>query len=244
MSRRITFLGAEWRHLLMANYEAPRELIAPLVPRGTELDTHDDGVLVSVVGFRFLHTRLLGIPVPFHRHFDEVNLRFYVRRVMPDGEVRRGVTFVKEIVPKAAIAAVARLAYNEPYVALPMRSTTPSRDHAAPGERVEYGWRSRGAWEHVAARAAGAPTTPLPGSDASFITEHYWGYTRQRNGGTIEYEVQHPPWRVQVAADTELLADVERLYGPAYVPILARPPVSAFIADGSPVTVLAPSRLV
>jgi uncharacterized protein len=238
---RRAFLRAEWRYLVMANYEVPAAVLAPRVPRGAELDLWEGRALCSIVGFRFLHTRLLGLPVPFHRDFDEVNLRFYVKRTMPDGEVRRGVTFVSELVPRRAIALVARAAYNEPYRAVGMRSQAPSVLTAAPG-LLRYEWRDGGRWQHVAARAVGTPA--MPGAEASFIAEHYWGYTAQRDGGTVEYQVAHPAWRVWAAEDVALDADVRTLYGPEFVDVLAAPPRSAFVAEGSPVTVHAPRRVV
>src|SRR5258708_10839930 len=113
------FLTAEWRYLVMLNYEVDPVLLAPCVPVGTELDPFDGKAFVSLVGFRFLNTKILGIPVPFHRNFDEVNLRFYVRRCV-DGVVKRGVVFIRDIVHRRAIAAVAPLAYSENYRCLPM----------------------------------------------------------------------------------------------------------------------------
>jgi Uncharacterized conserved protein (COG2071) len=112
------FLTAEWRALAMLNYEVDASLLRHFVPAGTELDCWQGKTLVSLVGFRFLKTRVLGIPIPFHRNFDEVNLRFYVRRAEAT-EVKRGVVFIREIVPRRAIAAVARAFYNERYLALP-----------------------------------------------------------------------------------------------------------------------------
>src|SRR5437868_14289425 len=125
MSGARPFLRAAWRHLVLVSYEIDPAVLRPLVPRGVALDIHHGRALVSVVGFRFLDTCVLGVPVPAHRDFDEVNLRFYVRRALPNGEIRQGVTFVRELVPRAAVAIVARLAYNEPYLALPLRSTVP-----------------------------------------------------------------------------------------------------------------------
>lgn len=226
----------------MLNYEVEHAVLAPLVPRGTMLDLHDGRALASIVGFRFVATRVLGAPVPFHRDFDEVNLRFYVRREMPDGEVRRGVAFVRELVPRAAIALVARLAYNEPYVAVPMFSTAPAAPTEAPG-RVSYEWRTNARWQRVAATAVGTPAVPDPSSVEAFVAEHYWGYTRQRDGGTVEYQVAHPTWRLWRADDPELDADVPALYGPRFVDALSGRPASAFVAEGSPVTVYRPRRL-
>jgi uncharacterized protein YqjF (DUF2071 family) len=233
------FLTAAWRYLVMLNYEVPPALLEPLVPAGTTLDLWNGRALVSVVGFRFLRTRLLGVPIPFHRDFDEVNLRFYVSRVAPSGEVRRGVTFVRELVPRAAIALVARLTYNEPYLAVPMRSIAPVGESDAPG-RVSYEWRTSSGWQGVSATTVGAAAVPAADSEAAFVTEHYWGYTRQRDGRTVEYRVTHPQWRVWEAESPLLVADVAPLYGPQFVPVLGAPPRSAFVADGSPVVVHRP----
>jgi uncharacterized protein len=235
------FLTAEWRHLVMLNYDVDRAALAPLVPAGTTLDLWQGRALASVVGFRFTETRLYGVPIPFHRDFEEVNLRFYVRHEPPDGGVRRGVVFVRELVPRVAIASLARLVYNEPYRAVRMRSTVPGAPVEAPG-RVTYEWRAGGAWERLAATASGAPAVPDPASEAAFITEHHWGYTRQPDGSAVEYEVTHPVWRAWSATNPVLAADVCALYGPAFVEALSRPPASALIAEGSPVAVHPPRR--
>lgn len=235
------FLTARWHYLVMLNYEVDPAVLAPLVPAGTTLNAFEGRTFMSVVGFRFLETRLLGVPVPGHRNFDEVNLRFYVRRDV-NGERRRGVTFVRELVPRAAIAALARWRYNEPYLAVPMRSRVPPSLVARPG-RLEYGWRLRGEHGRVAATPQGEPMLAGAASAEGFITEHYWGYTRQRDGGTVEYRVSHPPWRVWPAHDPLLVANTERLYGAAFTEPLAAAPHSAFVADGSEVVVYRPVRL-
>jgi len=240
--RRRPFLTAEWRYLVMLNYQVDPAVLHALVPRHTVLDLWNGRAIASVVGFRFLRTRVLGAPIPLHRNFEEVNLRFYVRHTTSSGEVRRGVVFVRELVPKAAIAMVARLAYNEPYWALPMRSTVPRTPVDDPG-CVSYQWRTGSRWQHLSAVASGKPALPASASEESFITEHFWGYTRQRDGATVEYEVEHPRWRVWAATESSLDADVPRLYGSSFARALAASPVSAFIAEGSAVTVFRPRRL-
>jgi uncharacterized protein YqjF (DUF2071 family) len=243
---RTAFLTAEWRWLVMLNYEVSPGALAPFVPRGTSLDLWQGRALASVVGFRFLDTRVVGLPVPFHRDFDEVNLRFYVRRELADGEVRRGVVFIRELVPRPAIAWVARALYNEPYRALAMRSEVPRATTETPG-LLRYAWRrgtsSGRTWEYVAARATGDATVPAIGTEAQFITEHCWGYTRQRDGSTVEYEVRHPSWRVWAGDEPELRADVASLYGAEFVEPLDGPPRSVFIAEGSAVSVHWPVHL-
>jgi uncharacterized protein YqjF (DUF2071 family) len=238
------FLTADWRHLAILNYDVPRELLLPLVPTGTELDDFNGATLASLVGFRFLDTRILGLAVPGHRDFDEVNLRFYVRRRHDDGEWRRAVVFVRELVPRRMIALVARRWYNEPYSAVPMAHDL-SLDGTADGRpgRATYRWRL-GAREHrLEVRIRGLPRLPEPGSEAEFVAEHYWGYTRQRDGGTMEYRVDHPKWRVWSAERAELDCDVALVYGPGFAPCLTASPCSAFLAEGSAVSVSQGRRL-
>jgi uncharacterized protein len=234
-----SFLTARWEHLLFINFEVDPALVAPWVPRGTELDRLDGRTLVSLVGFRFLDTRLLGLPVPGHRDFDEVNLRAYVRRRV-DGQWRRGVVFVRELVPRAAIAWTARLAYNEPYRSVPMRHRI---DWGADGGSLSYAWRQAGAWQSLGAIARG-PAVPIdPDSHTGFITEHYFGYCRQRNGSTVEYAVSHPRWSVWQNAEPVVQCDISAVYGGAWGESLTGAPASCFVCNGAPVRVAFPLRL-
>lgn len=236
------FLTAEWRYLLMLNYEIDPQVLEPLVPAGVELDTWHDKALVSMVGFLFLKTKVIGLPVPWHRNFEEVNLRFYVRRKV-EGEWRRGVVFVKEIVPKPWIARVARWLYGEHYVAMPMQHTIENGKGLSAPKLVEYRWRMRKHWfqsprlHRLGGLAAGDLSEIEPGSEAEFITEHYWGYTRLDDHRTGEYEVVHPRWLSWAVEQPYLLCDVKALYGQQFEEALGRRPRSAFLAEGSPVTV-------
>jgi uncharacterized protein len=228
------FLTANWRYLAMLNYVVDPAILTPLVPPGTELDFENDETFVSVVGFLFLDTRLLGLPVPLHRDFEEVNLRFYVRKKSAD-TWRRGVVFVRELVPRRAIAMVARVFYGERYLAMPMKHEIEHRDLRV---KVEYSWRRGSKWESLKMSSSGEPKTIPAGSHA----EHYWGYTCFR-GGCSEYRVEHPRWKVWNAETFEFSADVARLYGKEFVETLRAAPRSAFIADGSPVSVLLREQL-
>jgi len=222
----------------MLNYVVDPRIIAPLVPPGTEVDFENGETFLSVVGFLFLDTRLLGLPVPLHRDFEEVNLRFYVRRKSAD-TWRRGVVFVRELVPRQAIALVARTFYGENYVALPMKHQI---DHVDLKLSVEYSWRRGRKWESLKIMASGEPQTIPAGSHAEFITEHYWGYTSVR-GGCSEYRVEHPRWKAWHAESFEFKADVAMLYGEQFAESLSVVPCSAFIADGSPIQVLLREQL-
>jgi hypothetical protein len=243
-----TFLTAEWRYLAMLNYQVDPALLSKYVPAGTELDRWNGKLFVSLVGFRFLNTKVFGMGIPFHRDFDEVNLRFYVRR-QAGSEVRRGVVFIREIVPRWAIATLARVVYNEKYVALPMRHRvepqhgSKSEGMNSGGMEVEYGWKMKRGWNKLTLSTTGEPALPQEGSEEQFITEHYWGYAAQRDGGCVEYRVEHPSWRVWIAPDAKFAGDMEELYGSELAAALKTRPASAFLAEGSEVTVRKGSRL-
>jgi uncharacterized protein len=219
----------------MVSFEIDPGLIAPLVPDGTTLDSHHGGTLVTLVGLRFLNLRVAGIPVPGFQDFDQVNFRFYVRREA-GAEIRRGVVFIKEIVPSLSMALGARLLVNENYVAAPMRHEITGGEH---GWAV-YEWQLADRWNRLRARRGGPAALPPPESIESFVLDRPWGYSRQTDGATLELRVEHPPWAVSLA-DSALDCDVAAVFGPPFAAPLARPPVSAFIAAGSE-TVIYPPR--
>jgi len=234
------FLSAEWRDLVMLNYEVDPALLKSRVPPGTELDSFQGKTFVSLVGFRFLRVKLFGfLPIALHTNFDEVNLRFYVHRRLR-GENRRGVVFIREVVPRHAIALLARLAYGEKYSAHRMRHRF---NTVEPARMFQYEWKLNGQWCVMDAQAIGASVEPHEGSLEQFITEHYWGYAARRGGGCLEYHVSHVPWRVWPSRSAGFEGDADSLYGPEFGAILHRPPDSAFVADGSPVLVYKGQRI-
>ncbi len=232
-----TFLTAEWINLVMLNYVVDPSLLQPLVPFGTELDQHDGKTYASLIGFEFNNTRVFGVSIPFHRSFEEVNLRFYIRRGS-----RRGVVFVSELVPKLAITAIARFAFGEKYSCVPMSHRVQSRANDDVVE-AEFSWGVGASRCTLQLETKGAGFLPAEASHSQFITEHYWGYAAKRNGGSLEYEVQHPQWKVREAKIAEFRGDGTRLYGAALGKAILRPPDSAFLAEGSPVTVFKGTRL-
>lgn len=236
MSKR--FMTAAWRHLLMLNYVVDASLLEARVPRGLQLDLWRGQAFVSLVGFRFLNSRIQGFSIPWHQDFEEVNLRFYVVRPTPEGP-RRGVVFLKEIVPRVAVALVARRCYNENYVAHPMRSQVQMPSRGETSGLVAYQWDAASQWNSIQAEFHGDSQPLTPGSEAEFIAEHYWGYGRARSGSTLEYQVEHPSWSVWKAHEPRLDCAVGAIYGAEFVEPLSRPPSSAFVADGSDVPVYA-----
>ena len=225
------FLTAKWHNLLILTYEVDPVAIIERVPAGTTLDSWQGKTLVSVIGFQFLETKILGAPIPFHQDFEEVNLRFYVRRGM-DGGARQGVVFVREMVPRAVVGGMARLLYREPYHIVPMRS----RVNPGPPPDVDYQWNATGTWCSLAAAAEGEPSELVPGSLEEFVTERHWGYNGEPGKETLEYQVDHPRWRVWHVDTSRVAYHAEPLCGHELAPFLKNP-VSAIIADGSAVSV-------
>jgi uncharacterized protein YqjF (DUF2071 family) len=173
------FLTAKWQDLIMVNYEVDPSILERRVPRGTVLDLDNGKCFVSLVGFMFLDTRVLGIPIPFHTDFEEVNLRFYIKREA-GGDVRRAVCFVKEIVPRIAIATVARVLYGEPYECWKM-------GHIRSDSTVGYQWSKDGHDNNLSVEIDQDLGVPASDSHGEFIIEHYWGYTARAKGRTAEY---------------------------------------------------------
>ena len=234
MAVAFTFLTAEWRKLIMAQYEVAPKALLPYLPRGLELDLYEGRCFVSLVGFLFDRVRLLHVPVPGHTRFEEVNLRFYVKRPMPDGTSRRGVIFISEIVPKPAITFVAKTLYGEAY------STAPTRHAwiADGGEfRVSYDWQHRGKWQSLRASTDLTSRPIAAGSMEEFITEHYWGYTKRRDGGATEYGVEHPRWQVYPITSVTVDANFGSLYGSTFAHLIQREPDHVLLAEGSPVAI-------
>lgn len=236
MSRSNVFLTANWNHLAMLNYAVDKDLLRPHVPAGTDIDEFAGHAWISIVAFEFNRARLSGIPVPFHQAFEEVNLRFYVRR----GQTR-GVAFIRELVPKHAVAAVARLAFGENYSRIQMSHRI---ERSADGAvRAEYSFGSGPAHCTIEIESDVPSFAPPDGSLSQFITEHYWGYSAQADGGCIEYEVQHTPWPVRNSRRAKFSGTPARIYGPDFACVLTRDPDSAFLCEGSPVTVFRGRRI-
>jgi uncharacterized protein YqjF (DUF2071 family) len=187
--------------------------------------------IVTVVGLRMRNTCVAGVPVPFQQDLEQVNLRFYVWR-REGAEMRPGVVFLKEIVPSALMAVGARLLYHENYSTATMRHEVA---HAQQGW-VSYEWRCGARWNRVSAMLQGTPRAATPRSIEAFIKDRPWGYTRQPNGATLEYRVEHPAWDIWSGANPVLDCDAAA-FGTQFRTTLSRPPVAAFVAVGSVATI-------
>jgi uncharacterized protein YqjF (DUF2071 family) len=232
MKQKKIFLTGRWSKLAMFNYVIDPELLKPFIPKHTELDIWEDHCYVSLVGFLFEDTRLKGIRVPCHSTFEEVNLRFYVKH--HDGtEWKRGVVFIKEIVPKPAITFVANLFFNEHYET---RSMTHEWIKDENRLNIIYSWKME-KWNSMKIQLENKPFPIHKNSEEEFITEHYWGYTKIDDKSTLEYQVEHPRWNLLPVKNYELSIDFEENYGSQFASLNSLSPHSVFVADGSEVII-------
>ena len=220
----------------MSTWAVDPGVLQPYVPARTTLDLWNGAGLLSVVGVRFLNLRVGDLAIPFHQAFEQINFRFYVRREMDDG-TRRGVVFLKQIVPSSAMTLIATLLYNESFL------TTATRHEITRAEQgwTVYEWRVEGRWNRIFATRHGRPVVPATDSIETFIKDRPWSYTRQADGSTVEFEAQHPSWAIHATEEMMLDCDVAPLIGAQFIPVLSAQPLSTFVAVGSEVT-LHPGR--
>ena len=234
------FLTAEWRKLIMAQYAVDPAILQPFLPPGTEVDLFQGQCIVSLVGFLFDRVRIKGILIPGYTRFEEVNLRFYVCRSEANGTPKRGVVFIREFVPRAAVTFIASTFYQEPYATVPMRHRIERRAGLL---NVEYKWNDRGSWSSMSVEAALEPQSIVSGSMEEFITEHYWGYTKRSHNVTSQYEVEHPHWVTYPIHSHAINADFRALYGVAFASINSKQPDHILLAEGSAISVGSGTRL-
>ena len=232
------FLTAEWRELAMANYAVDSKILLPFVPFGTELDYWNGTCYISLVGFMFLNTKLKSISIPFHSNFEEVNLRFYVR-YRDNSDWKRGVVFIKEIVPRPALTFVANWMYGERYETMSMKHVW-EKQHDK--QIVEYRWL-KNSWHKIRVESALNSVDINPGSEEEFITEHFWGYTKINDRATSEYQVEHPRWKVYPVINYQVDVDFGLIYGNKFSFLAHEKPASVFLAEGSEITVRSGTKI-
>lgn len=228
-----TFLSARWENIIMANYAVDSELLMPYLPKGVELDFHEGKTYVSLVGFLFKDTKLFSIPIPILGTFEEINLRFYVKRT-EGSTVKRGVVFINETVPYQAVAWMANKLYKEHYTVVPTKSRfkiTSSIKH------IVYQWQVAKIWNTISVVAKTEKLPMKPGSIEEFIFEHYYGYTKISNHKTEEYRINHPSWLVNEIQEYDIDCDFNAMYGTDFSHLSNLQPDSIMIAEGSAVSV-------
>ena len=231
------FLTARWEDLILVTYRIPADLLTSRIPPGLEAERLPDDppgtAYISLVAFRFLDTKVKGLPVPLHRDFPEVNLRVYVRTIREPK--RRGVLFISELVPKPAITMIANLVYHEHYRTVPMETQI---DNIGDAKRrhvlsIELGERT-----HKIACTGRLPATSVAADGLEdFFKEHTWGFGRDDEGGLVTYRVDHPVWNVFEAPELDLDVNFHELYGDPWSILDGAEPFHVMFAEGSEITV-------
>jgi len=228
-----TFLSARWENLIMANYAVPPEVLLPYLPKGVELDFYNDNTYVSIVGFMFKQTSLFNMPIPFLGTFEEINLRFYVKRIEKN-TIKRGVVFINETVPYKIVAWLANKLYKEHYIAIPTKNYLANNESS---KNIKYEWKVNNKWNHIAVNISHNTQHMLPNSLEEFIFEHYYGYTKINLALSQEYRVNHTRWAINKVIDYTLDCDFKSMYGNDFSFLSNKNPDSVIFSEGSPVTV-------
>jgi uncharacterized protein YqjF (DUF2071 family) len=227
-----SFLRANWENLIMANYEIEPSILKPYLPKGVELDFFNNKTYVSLVGFMFKKTRLFGIPIPFFGSFEEINLRFYVKR-KENKKIKKGVVFINETVPFKIVALLANKLYKEHYISIPTRNSNDITDH----KNINYEWKINERWNSIAVKSDTNKYKIEHESIEEFILERYFGFTKLSPTSTQEYKIHHPKWMIHKILNTEIDCDFRSMYGDAFSELSNQKPDSIILAEGSKVSV-------
>ena len=227
-----TFLRANWENLIMANYEMEPTALEPYLPKGVELDFYNNKTYVSLVGFMFKKTRLFGVPIPFFGSFEEINLRFYVKKI-EDGKIKKGVVFINETVPFKIVALLANKLYKEHYISIPTKNSIEISEH----KHIKYEWNINDKWNSITVKSDTNKYKIEQSTIEEFIFERYFGFTKISASSTQEYKIRHPKWMTHKILDRHIDCDFKSMYGDAFSGLNNQTPDSIIIAEGSQVSV-------
>jgi uncharacterized protein YqjF (DUF2071 family) len=227
-----TFLKANWENLIMANYEVEPSILKPYLPKGVELDFYKYKTYVSLVGFMFKKTSLFGFPIPFFGSFEEINLRFYVRKV-EGKKIKKGVVFINETVPFKIVAFLANKLYKEHYISIPTKNTIDIAEH----KHIHYEWKLNDKWNSIQVQSDINKYKIEPSSIEEFIFERYFGFTKLSPLNTQEYKIHHPKWVTNKILNNTINCDFGSMYGADFSSLNHQAPSSIIMAEGSQVSV-------
>jgi uncharacterized protein YqjF (DUF2071 family) len=227
-----TFLRANWENLIMANYEIEPSTLAPYLPKGVELDFYNNKTYVSLVGFMFKNTRLFGLPIPFFGSFEEINLRFYVKKI-ENRKTKKGVVFINETVPFKIVALLANKLYKEHYISIPTKNSIDITEN----KDIKFEWKINDRWNSLAVKSDTNKYKIEQGTIEEFIFERYFGFTKLSASSTQEYKIHHPKWMTHKILNSQIDCDFRSMYGDAFSMLNNQTPDSILLAEGSQVSV-------
>lgn len=224
METKNTFMTGHWEDLIVTTFEVHKHILEPYLPKDTEIDFFEGKALLSMVAFTFSKVKFFGVKVPFHQRFGQINFRFYVRSTINN---TKGVVFIKEFAPKPLIASVANLCYNEPYFYKNITmNKTRGKDHIA----INYRYKDL----TIQASAEAQTTALTPNTMDHFVVDRYIAYIKSYSGKTVQYKINHRPWKLYKTPRLHIEKKVLSLLPPKFKHAKL---ISSCFVDGSYITV-------
>lgn len=227
------FLRANWLRLASANYIIDPSILDKHLPNGTELEDHNGEYYVSLVAFRYCKTRLLNVRVPYHNNFEEINLRFYVKREITPGKWRSEVAFTKLFFPRPALTLVAKYMYKENYETLKMRHSWSENENYL---LTSYGLNKNG-WNNFEIKSDKKSMKIDSNSSEFFFSKQYWGTSQIDHKSSTIYKIEHPDWEAYNVFNWNVSFDFKTIFGPEFKHLTDTQPDSVHLFKGSEVIV-------
>ena len=227
------FLKANWLRLASANYVVDPSILEKHIPNGTVLEAHNGKYFVSLVAFRYCETRLLNVRVPYHNIFEEINLRFYVKREITPGNWRSEVAFTKLFFPKTALTLVAKHIYKENYETKKMRHNWSDNGNEL---FTSYGLK-KNRW-HSFDLVSDKKSSPIfSNTSEDFFSKHYWGTSKINRKSCTIYKIDHPVWESHKVLRSNISFDFNTVFGAEFKHLTNTEPDSTHLFNGSKVLV-------
>lgn len=228
-SNKKLFMSCSWTNLLYVNFRIDAKLINALLPKDLEADLFDGFAILSFVGFRFTDARLLGIKIPFHQKFPEINLRTYVKSKKNPTE--KGIYFISEMVPKFMTYFVGKFIFGEPFSRINVQEILNENSF---GYKIE----NKNEGLEMSAILSQNLNEQIKNKEEEFIVDRVFAFCGKANKKSKKYEVQHPKWNLMKAENSNYifsnLSHISKLLNNF---LQGATPSSIFATDGSAVDV-------
>lgn len=215
------------------NYIISPEILENYLPAYTIIDYFKGNCFTSLVGFPFRNVEIAGMKIPFYTDFEEINLRFYVKRF--DGTTwRKGTVFISEIANKSALKFLANSFLHEKYQTLETRQEIKENSELI---ETKYSWRTWMNWQFLNLISEKPSESVAEGTEAHFIMDRSSGYQKYDTATTNEYGISHPKWNIYPIRSFDINVDFEESFDSNFPVLNETLPHSVILARGSSVAV-------
>ena len=242
-SDRKTLYAAEWREIVVINFEIDPKLLRNFIPPKTELDFFNETSFVTLMARACKNVKPYGWPIVFAKSIDQILLRFYVKRKVGD-TWRRGVCLIRDYLPKRKASFFLNWMFKHSFTQVPIKRTSSNFESGLPTQlpTVEYQWTTGDYVNHIKVNARSQMRQQEQETKESFVLDHHYGYT-VKEGKTYEYYVEYSPWAMWDAQSGSFDCDTENVFGRPFVRALKQRPASVFLARGSDVIIYRPTEI-